>query len=98
MDWALSPKAILILVGMVLALALVPPARALVAYTLTSILQPAVVETLKHLTLWVVWIFRTLYSAHATLIRNLVRPKRAIYPDLQAELEEDRKRKLTPNL
>lgn len=94
----LSPKVILIGLGVLLLLLIAPPARSLLAYTLTSIFQPAFVEILKHMALWVVWIVRTIYGAHATLLRNLTKPKTLIYRDLAQELEEERKKKLTPNL
>lgn len=90
---------ILIASAVVLALLLIVPlTRSPIAYTFRTIVHPAIQAILTHfaLRLWAVAL--AIWRAHLILARNLTKPKERIYPDLQAQLERERKEKLKASL
>jgi hypothetical protein len=52
-------------------------------------LTPAFLTTLNTVFLWVIWVLKTISRSHAILFKNLIMPRKVIFPSLQDN--DDRK-------
>lgn len=75
--------------GVILAF-LWSPLRTAVGGLISAFLTPAFLGTLKTVFLWAFWMMKKVATAHLDVLRNLVRPRRVIFPSL----EDDDERKL----
>ena len=66
------------------------PLRAAVGGLISAFLTPAFLGTLKTIFLWIFWMMKKVVTAHITVLKNLVTPRKVIFPSL----EDDDERKL----
>ena len=65
------------------------PLRAALGGLISVFLTPAFLKTLSTVFLWVIWVLKTIIRSHAILIKNLIMPRKVIFPSLQDN--DDRK-------
>ena len=65
------------------------PLRAALGSLISAFLTPAFLTILTTVFLWVVWVLKTISRSHAMLIKNLIMPRKVIFPSLQDD--DDRK-------
>lgn len=86
-----AAKVYLILACLAVIVAIIwSPLRAAVGGVISAFLTPAFLGTLKTIFLWTFWMMKKVVTAHIEVLRNLVRPRKVIFPSL----EDDDERKL----
>lgn len=77
---------------------LIPATRAILGYLFSRILHPASQAIILHLMKRVWAMILAIWRAHVVLLRNLLKPKDKVYPDLAQDLEKERRDLLKPGL
>lgn len=80
-------------VGLVLALGLLiwTPTRQLLTGLVSTFLTPAFLGFLRASWLWLFWLVKQIVIAHQTLAKNLLTPRRIIFPSI--ETDRDKKKR-----
>jgi hypothetical protein len=65
------------------------PLRTALGGLISAFLTPAFLATLNTIFLWTVWFLKTISRSHSILIKNLIMPRKVIFPSLQDD--DDRK-------
>lgn len=84
----MSTKTILLLTLAVAVILLVGPLRTILTGVLSKLLGPNISVFLLLICQWLYAIMRWTLRAHLVILRNLYTPKKLIYRDLQAEIDE----------
>ncbi len=77
---------------------LIPATRVMLGYVFSRVLHPASQAIILHLMKRVWAMILAIWRAHIVLLRNLLKPKEKVYPDLARELEKERRETLKPGL
>lgn len=63
------------------------PLRTAVGGLISAFLTPAFLGSLRTVFLWVFWMMKKVVTAHTTLLKNLLIPRKVIFPSLEDEDE-----------
>lgn len=86
-----AAKVYLLLACAGIALAILwSPLRTAVGHLISVFLTPAFLGTLKTIFLWSFWTLKKVVGAHMVVLKNLLMPRKVIFPSLQ----DDDERKL----
>ena len=61
------------------------PLRTMMGHLISALLTPAVVGTVTTVVLWIFWMTKKVWQAHARLLKNLLVPRRVLYRSLEDE-------------
>ena len=84
MSHATQVYVLLTCIGIAIAI-LWSPLRTMMGHLFSALVTPAFVGTVTTAILWIFWMTKRVWQAHARLLKNLLVPRKVLYPSLEDE-------------